>query len=262
MSNVFIFEDNEDSPISMLLKSSYSGNNMHFSGGSDLLSVELKKWYNNEDNFFVFMDYVPNNKIIIASYGVLYNKISRYKNVFLVPIPCIEYFVLKMFGQYGYNRLDKGSMNLYVNIVESFNWCDVESRHKSTSLERLYKLLVSRQLPKCLHNNKDEDNNLFGKFYVSPCNCVYKTRPCRSDRKDDVLLKAERLCSTLVMFDIVSDEHLEYLRLIGVEARKLTPELLYNKIDNLYKDMFESMEKKYNGIRMFNEYDQSAYNWD
>lgn len=77
---------------------------MLFSEGNQLLEDKLNFVYNTEDFFYVFIDFVPDNKHLIAQYeGLKDTIINEYgDNVALIPIPCIEFFILRMLFKYGY----------------------------------------------------------------------------------------------------------------------------------------------------------------
>lgn len=62
MLHKFIFEDGEGTPSSLLLKSSFNGENIFFSNGSGRLLTKIKELYNKEDTFYIFYDVSPNNK--------------------------------------------------------------------------------------------------------------------------------------------------------------------------------------------------------
>ena len=70
-----IFEDNLESPISQLLKSSYNGENISFSGGGDcskmMLLVDKFKLEDIKCRIFIFYDLPPNNKNACENYDKL-----------------------------------------------------------------------------------------------------------------------------------------------------------------------------------------------
>lgn len=68
MNVVMLFEDNEKSASSRLLKAGYNGKHIKFSGGYNKLKNKLEESYNNVDIFIVFIDVAPNNPFTVQFY--------------------------------------------------------------------------------------------------------------------------------------------------------------------------------------------------
>ena len=68
MNVVMLFEDNEKSASSRLLKAGYNGKYIKFSGGYNKLKNKLEESYNNVDIFIVFIDVAPNNPFTVQFY--------------------------------------------------------------------------------------------------------------------------------------------------------------------------------------------------
>ena len=105
MSIKFLFEDNEQTPSSILLKNSYKGADIYFSNGSSLILSkvkELRKIFN--DDIYIFYDLVPDNEVTVKGYTDLVRALKlNYSNVYVLPIICIEYFIC--ISLYKFNRL-------------------------------------------------------------------------------------------------------------------------------------------------------------
>lgn len=117
---IYIFEDNENSPISKLLKYTL-GNNIKFTGGSFALGSFLDKYPNS----VCCIDVVPDNKETVKMYKDL--KLRYGKRV--IPIPCIEYAALLMLADLGI-KMPKEMANLY-NIIAG----NVIEKYRDKSLE-------------------------------------------------------------------------------------------------------------------------------
>lgn len=63
-----IFEDNEQTPSSKLLKSSYNGSNIDFSNGSHISRMIscINKY--KDDELIIFFDLSPNNRFTYTNY--------------------------------------------------------------------------------------------------------------------------------------------------------------------------------------------------
>lgn len=83
MAVKLLFEDNENSPSSVLLKHSMYGDNIYFSGGSSKLLSKLEEIYEPQDIVFVMHDVSPNNRWTIKFYASFVQEIKynqQYRN--------------------------------------------------------------------------------------------------------------------------------------------------------------------------------------
>lgn len=257
MSVVFIFEDNCKSPVSRLLRKGFNGENIHFSSGAyNLLGKYIELRHNGSitdlDSVFIMIDYVPNNSVTLTKFDDLVEYFIDNDNVTVVPIPCIEYYVLLMLDKLGLLCTKSTYKYLEDCILRKFDWGSVSSTDKKKSLETLYKSILSDQDLNCLHNRLKEDGNSdLGLFYIHDCMCENKRKMCSVDYKrfSDLLYKAEVLLTMLPVFDVVSDDHREYLESIGVVVNSdLSVDSLLYKLDDFYKAIFNSMNIAFSGI--------------
>ena len=223
MSNYYIFEDKTDTPSSILLRQDkFVGKYMLFSEGNQLLEDKLNSVYNTEDFFYVFIDFVPDNKHLIVQYeGLKDTIINEYgDNVALIPIPCIELFILKMLFKYGYVTdnviYEKAILNFDKNFVHS-----LPKNFGKLTLERCYKYILNVYLDKEFHN---KSKNGIGSFYKS----------------ENLLYKSEALYVSLFFFHIRSPEHKSFLYenfdINSIVFLHNTD--LYNILVNYYNDLF------------------------
>lgn len=256
MSVIFIFEDNCKSPVSQLLRKGFNGENIYFSSGAyNLLGkyteLRSKGSITDLDSVFIMLDYVPNNSVTLAKFDDLVEFFIDNDNVTIIPIPCIEYYVLLMIDKLGLLCTKNTYKYLEDCILRSFEWGSVSSTDKKRSLETLYKIILSNQDLNCLHNRLDKDNLDLGLFYMQECMCKNKKKSCNIDYKrfSGLLYKAELLLTMLPVFDVVSDEHRKYLESIGIIVNSdLSVDSLLHKLDDFYKAIFNSMDIAFSGI--------------
>lgn len=199
-----IFEDNENTPSSILLRKCSNGENIIFANGASRVRGTLEKVYNEEDYFIVLYDLVPDNGMTIMLYRALKEAVNIYSNVVVIPIVCIEQIILRMLDDLGYLTKTKITINLIDNLVSKFSWSNLTEEDKKEisgkSLEKVYKLILNNQLDKCFVNSNDTSKRVeTGRFYKEDCACNRKY--CRFDCTDNLKIKAERLYSWLPVFE-------------------------------------------------------------
>lgn len=239
----FIFEDSDDTPSSVLLKSSFNGANIEFANGSSRVyrKVLSLRCVSDIDYCIVFFDVAPDNRYTISRYRRLIedlNEAEIYFPVYVVPIPCIEYVILKLFCSYSYISCSNRIRHLIRYLVEEFNWGIAKAElglNYNGSIEKVYKFLLANQSMLCLRNTISDKNKLSGKFYIKDCDC--EERYCRLRCIDSLRLKAERLYTSLPIFDIISKEHAKILYDMGIVTQTLSIGELRLKQSELYKDI-------------------------
>ena len=180
MNVKFLFEDkynttdiNSSTPSSILLKSCLNGDNIFFSGGNELLETKLASIYNTQDFFIIFIDVVPNNPALVTLYKTLNDKIETNgwsDNVKLLPIPCIEYYIIDMLSVLGVIfTKEKQIQDLYNNLYLKINWNNVPKEKQLISIEKLYKEIINLQKPYCLRNSNKNKHDYYGDFYKTSC---------------------------------------------------------------------------------------------
>lgn len=224
----FIFEDNEYTPSSCLLRNSFNGKNIYFSGGVGNILEKLKEVYEADCLHYVYIDLVPNNEETVSDYMSLrdYVNAEYSDNVVVIPIVCIERIIMQMLNKYNYFVHSKKSGVLFECIGDDFKWQLLPEEYKDVSLEHLYKLIISSQILFCQQNVNRAANRIQGQFYRLGCDeCV--NRRCQKDLKDSLRVKAERLYTSLPVFKVVSDEHAQVLNELKIRFRASNvPEIL------------------------------------
>lgn len=254
MAYKFIFEDEEETPSSQLLKSSFNGNNIYFSNGCAKLLNKLNEIYNKEDTFIVFYDVSINNQKTVLGFEDLKQQLlsKGMRNVAVIPFICIEQIIANTLIKYNYLGKQKAiTQNIIDNIITNFDWDKVSNSIKyynntyEQSLEHIYKRFLQEQIKRCLHNTINSSNNLFEKFYTYDCNCnqIY----CNVKSQSGLSVKAEQLYTMLPIFSIISDKHKEYISKININVisnniaqAKMKQQSYYNKI---YENMKSSNSK-------------------
>lgn len=249
---IFVFEDSIKTPSSKLLRSSYNGNNIHFSENN----ASIKKFVNdliinskdNNDNIVIFLDVNPNNTNTLDLLDKLVgykNKNTKWKDVTIIPIICIEFYIARVCKKYGYfndEQLQKATVKY---LVGKFEWDKMPDFVKEYSLEKIYKRLFSKS-GKCQDCLDNRDGS--GKFFLQNCNCEDCSLSNSSLQK-----KAEQLYASLPLFSIISEEHKQRLDEYNIEYNEINLDKVYDKQQNLYNDICDKLGKnrillKYNTV--------------
>jgi hypothetical protein len=188
---VVAFEDNEKSSISRLLTHAYSMDDkvtLAFLKGNRKIADYIKA-IDTSKTAIIYIDVVPDKYETVEEYNRCIKVIcdNKLKGVYVIPVPCIEYFVIKAF-------LDR--KNSEVDCV--LNGLNYKLFGKN---DRGYKLSTKDFENYCksvVYNNQNCFRN-GGDFYVQDCLCrnggYFET--CKKYTLDD---KACKLVSTLPVF--------------------------------------------------------------
>ena len=144
-----ISEDNrESSNHAELYDVIYGNKNVIFAKGGKFVRKELRsvlKESKNED-IIAYMDVVPDNLATIGIYIATCMEFLKYMNVYILPIPCIEYVKLRML-----QINDKIKDNSIINVLDgSASYKDLRYCKKSKTYERACKALYG------LYENRDK----------------------------------------------------------------------------------------------------------
>ena len=260
MKEILIFEDGENTPSSRLLKASFNGDNIYFSERCTNMKDTLDKLYNNTDRFWLFYDVPPNNEIAVNSYMSLCQELYSYKRVCVIPIICIEYYIIRMFAEYNYANLQNDVVGLVDNLVLDFNNSGIQEMDKiksnkvKGSIERVYKYILDKQKLKCMlnHNKYDKLHNIIesditGKFYKIDCNCKF----CKINCKDKLSLKAERLYTSLPIFDASNEDYKKILKDFKIYVKDVTAEEVLNKCQKIFDKLCDILNVNHIRILKF-----------
>lgn len=233
--------------ISKLLLESSSGKSSIFSAGCDKIAATLLANYNKNDTFYIFYDLSPNNKETVDGYTNLVEFVECYDNVYVFPIICIEYIVLKILDRYNCLLPNKNTKDLVDGIIKDFDWDKVSTQHKmdtyiGSSLEHACKHILNSQRMRCMLNvNTLESNNTVnGKYYLSNCDCDRKF--CKLNCCDSRTLKAERLTLTLPICHVNDVNQYALWYSLGIVVNNTSIVEVLENIQTFYNKICDSMK--------------------
>lgn len=214
-----IFEDNPNTPSSKLLnESSFNKGNFIFTGGGDGTLRYLREHHGEPFSFLVFVDVVPNNVFTLSTYQTIDRLCKRFENVEVFPVLCIEYIILKLIHSLDMDFYSKSTKEvLGVLFGECTPSEETTGMMRKRSLEKVCKTALSNHMQYCFRNTTKEDNPVYGEFYRECCGkCNTGSFRCKFNSTLDRVEKAERLYTMLPIFDVISEEHKDYLRALGI----------------------------------------------
>lgn len=249
MAVKLLFEDNENTPSSILLKNSMHGDNIYFASGNSQVLNKLKSIYNDGDTVFIFFDVSPNNKWTIKFYNNIVQTIKgskQYKNIYIIPIICIEYYICKFLKEYNYIVIKNEVIKQLANAIigDTFDYSKIpmsilKVNKLNNSLEKMYKHILSNQAMKCMNNKNDDSYDLYGMFYKCDCRCERKY--CSINCTDSLEIKSERLYTSLPVFAVSSPEHREIINRLGIHISNIDINDIYKEVKQFYDDICRSM---------------------
>lgn len=187
-----IFEDNKEMPISKLISYVYeeSGIVVHFVGGNRNIKAEVEKNYDKDDAYIIFLDLVPDNHSAINEYRKLQLFIdeSMYDNVTVIPIPCIEYYVLKLIEMPDVKEIE---VALEFGKYKNTDLCVKLLRGKCKNFEKYCKKVLEHKTAICYRNEQGER---YGAWYHGDCLCGNSKSGCIEENRRS---KGNRLVSAL-----------------------------------------------------------------
>ena len=102
---------------------------------------------------------------------------------------------------------------------------EIASMMRKKSLEKVCKTVLFNHMQYCFRNTTKKDNPSYGEFYRECCgNCNTGSFRCKFSSTLDRMEKAERLYTMLPIFDIISEEHKDYLRALRICTRTCNPD--------------------------------------
>lgn len=257
----FLFEDNYDTPSSVLLRHSYNGDNILFAGGGGssnmFKAIEECKNASKDITIIAFFDLPPNNEKAYRNYEALLERLleSDYTDVYIVPIVCIEYYILKFLIKNKYLMIDNKYVELVASLITSFDYNNKMvkefvniNNYRKSSLEHVYKELLTflALKSKCMlnytpHDNKGHiiDDSFHGVFYKRDCTCDRKF--CKSDCHVSLKEKAERLYAELPIFDVIDNEHRNFINSLDITVKGKSFKRLFDEIELFFDKICKSM---------------------
>ncbi len=230
---VLLFEDNKNTPSSQLLKSCLYGKNIYFSNGNHNLATVATELVNKGNSVIIFVDVSVNSIETKKIYNVISKKFKNDEHVLVLPIICIEYYILKMLCSHSFLEFKVFQTEEIQSLLQSFV-VDITGESIDKSLEKQYKHILSEiGNKKHCYINKTPNNTLRGQFYSCECPCVGSH--CAEYKQASVDYKAECLYSTLPVFfvDEVYRKHFKSLGL-NLDIQGTTLKDAFNELVKLH----------------------------
>lgn len=249
-----IFEDCCDTPVSVLLRHSVFGSNIIFSEGVSQIKNKVNALINLDDTFIIYYDFVPDNFNTVKYYSKLsYELKNEYKNknIFIIPIICIEYVIISMFirmlkiqnlkvFEYNASQILVDSSNFDYKLVERLT-------DKKLTLEKKYKNLLGKFSSVCMVNKNIGDNNITGLFYKKDCDC--SRYHCRYDISYNLTDKADMLYLSLPLIISTPENDIIAQRLKKCIVKNVGWDSVYDFYRKLCKQMDIHWNEIYNALK-------------
>lgn len=238
MGHIFIFEDSPYSPGSMLLSENIEGIRFIFSGGADNMLDDIVRICNSDINdiVYAFADTVPDNRITMDKYSIMVQTVTLYekRNVFVIPILCMEYFIIKMLSLYYDFKVSKDKESMYLSYIinEDFKYPVPGGK----TLEKCYKDILNSNIRNCMINNVSGGNGKFYRINCKDCNRVN----CRLKVSENESLISKALClyTRFPIFEITSKEQEIMIRHICSDLKETGIKDTLLEIRKYYSSIF------------------------
>lgn len=160
-----IFEDNQNSPISKLIKQ-IMGPRCAFAGRNEDMASIINYYANSGEDVICYVDCVPDNPNTENLYLKLLRLYSGYDNVYILRIPCIEFIVLQLL--LSLNVLDRANEDVK-KFCMSLSSYGIE--YSAKSYERFCKGVLNASRKICVKNTIPRHMYNFISWYESECVC-------------------------------------------------------------------------------------------
>lgn len=180
----YIFEDAEWSPTANLIRSAYPGEKQEdliFTGGNGNILPYLTNEVNESGKYAaVYLDVSPGNSGIIQLYEMIAEfSVKHNYNVVVLPIPCAEYYLIKLLDNLGMIT-DRIGVDLAIN-KGYFKWAEFVKqypKHKYKYFEHYCKAIVGENIKQCAKMSGVSGKNHAEVFYKDNCPCKYGAGGC------------------------------------------------------------------------------------
>ncbi len=248
MGYIFIFEDDSFSPSSMLLSENIEGVKFIFSGGIDHMIDDISDLCssNSNDIVYAFVDTVPDNRITIDKYSAIVQIVVSCgrSNIFVLPIMCMEYYIIKMLSLYYDFKVAKDKKSMYLSYVihEDFKYPVPDGK----TLEKCYKDILNSNLRNCMINNVSRGN---GKFYKINCrDCNRMKCSMKMNENEGLLSKAVCLYTRFPLFGMTSVRQESIVSSICMDLEKVDIKAALAYIREYYTDVFRALDMSGNVV--------------
>lgn len=159
-----MFEDSREAVISKFLCKAYGDSDsckeLEFLGGDTGLVGKVEELCMKDSLYVVLVDVVPDNNATIRAYLDLNEYCMSVNNICVIPIPCIEYFIIKALGDRSVDEVNQIFEGRHVRETELVQKI-LRGRYKS--FEIYCKKVVDHKLLPCQKKN--------GRYYTQDCIC-------------------------------------------------------------------------------------------
>ena len=252
-----IFEDNINTPSSQLLKALPIGCDIEFSCGNIKLLDKAIELGSNKDIelIVIYLDFVLNNEELVQLYFDMIDEIPGLQeegqincDIYLITIPCIEYFILQYLLQVSERCFDKASLRIVKNILNDFHFDGIpETLYNNgnfVSVEKILKHYLNNNINKCLINENVMKNPIVGKFYKESCNCEKKYCRLNCTGEKSLVDKAYGLYRLLPFKPF--DSRMDFLLNLYHDHRiSIEYQTLQRKIQKIYYKMAVGLDTAY-----------------
>ncbi|MDO5150612.1 MAG: hypothetical protein Q4D76_14675 [Oscillospiraceae bacterium] len=236
---VLLFEDNPNTPSSRLFKSCLFGDNIYFSNGNHNLAAVAANLANEGNSVIVFVDVSVNSIKTKMVYNALAKRFKDDEHILVLPIICIEYYILRMLCNHGFLDFVQFQTKEMQSLLQNFV-VDITGEPIDKSLEKQYKHILSEiGNKKHCYINRMANNGMRGRFYMCDCPCTESH--CTDYKKASIGYKAESLYSTLPVF-FVDEAYRKRFKELGLNSDIHSTDL---------KDTYNSLVKLYTKLQGF-----------
>lgn len=233
----YLFEDDDDSLLLQFIRKGYN-NPKDIEGTSGV--GQIKNYIKNigkEEQIFVFMDLVPDNKVTCAEYEILRSMKNDGYDIMVFPVPCTEYFFIK--ALVNLNMLD---------MTEEVRECLRRGVITNLTINGETAKNYERFCKKILHNmpvdcaRLDGGSPKFGLFYTEDCKCSSAELDCKELSLKDKVKELLQCYPCIPSGSIYKTIRLTFEECIDIH-RKLVDD--YNEAVDKYKDKNPELAELY-----------------
>ena len=221
----------------LLINNTDIGKEIMFSRGASSIHNVIN---NINEDALIYFDLVPDNEKSIEQLRIQIDCIEsvfKYR-AYIIPIICIEYFVVKFINKYVKNREIKGTdLNKLLLENSDFDYDLLYALNKNDlSIEKRYKsLLYDITKSHCLVNKQsNEDKRYFYRYNCKDCSC-YST-DCYGFELFDLKSKANLIYSALPA--IISNScNEEIINTFGLDFNRIKYKKVIEIVRHFYKEV-------------------------
>ena len=179
---IFVFEDKKNDLLSVLFRYAYSESDFVYAeGNGNLVSLAEKYLDSTDDIITVFLDTIPDNKVTADIYNDL-RRLSLRNNlrVLVLPIVCAEYYFIRTLPKCYTGSISAMGVCLNKEYWRNCNFVSSDDKKFVKNFEKFCKLFLKKDIIDCIRTSrgKDNDNKLYGFYYLKDCLCDCSSNIC------------------------------------------------------------------------------------